>query len=97
MNYLNNSSEVTEARVGAGTEAGIIADTGLGPGIGLRDGAGEVLSELGPLTELGSLASPSSTGSIGGAFRRGKQRRQDPSRAILVDDLIKSVSRSSFK
>ena len=43
MNVLNNSSE--EGGAGAGTGAGFRAGTRLGPGVGLRDGAGEVLPE----------------------------------------------------
>ena len=94
MNFLNNSSEATGAGVGAGTRAGIKAGTRLEPGVGLRDGAGEILLELGPPTEPGSLASSSSTGSIRGGFRRGERRGWDPPGAISVDDLIKLVSRS---
>ena len=97
MNFLNNFSEATGAGVGAETGAGIKARTRSGPGVGLRDGAGEVLPELGPPTEPGSLASSSSTGSIGGGFRRGERRGRDPSGTISVDDLIKSVSKFSSK
>ena len=43
MNCLNNSLE--EIGAGAGTGAEIIAGTSLGPGIGLRDQAGEVVPE----------------------------------------------------
>ena len=65
MNFLNNSSEATRAEIGAE----IKARTRAGPGVGLRDGVGEVSSKLGPPTKPGSLASSSSTGSIGGEFR----------------------------
>ena len=43
MNYLNNLLE--ESGAGVGTGAGIRAGTSSGPGVGLRDGAGEVLPE----------------------------------------------------
>ena len=43
MNCLNNLFE--EGAAGAGTEVGIGARTSLGPGVGLQDGAGEVLPE----------------------------------------------------
>ena len=87
MNFLNNSSEATGAGVGAGIGAGIKAGTRSGPGVGLRDGAGEVLPELGLPTEPGSLASSSSTGSIGEGFRRGERQGRDFPGAISVDDL----------
>ena len=87
MNFLNNSSEVTGAGVGAGIGAGIKAGIRSRPRIGLLDGAGEILLELGPSTEPGSLASSSSTGSIGGGFRQGERREWDPPEAISVDDL----------
>ena len=51
-----------------GTEAGIKAGIRSWPGVRLRDGAGEVLPALGSSTEPESLASSSSTGSIGGGF-----------------------------
>ena len=41
MNCSNNLSE--ESRAGAGTRARIRARTCLGPGVGLKDGAGEIL------------------------------------------------------
>ena len=97
MNFLNNFLEVTRARVGVETGAGIKAGTRLGPGIGLQDGAGEILPELGPPTKPGSLVSSSSTGLIGEWFRQGKRRGRDPPGAISVDDMFKSVSSSSFK
>ena len=68
MNFLNNFSEATGTGVGVGTGAGIKARTRSRPKVGLRDGAGEVLPELRPPTEPGSLASSSSTWSIGGGF-----------------------------
>ena len=43
MNFLNNLSE--ESGAGARTGAGFRAETSSGPGIELRDGAGEVLPE----------------------------------------------------
>ena len=75
MNCLNNSSE--KGGAGAGTEMGteaetrarIRARTSLEPGIGLQDGAGEVLLEWKPPTGPGSLASSSSIGSRGRRFR----------------------------
>ena len=97
MNFLNNSLEVTGAGVGAGTGVGIKARTRSEPGVRLRDGAGEIIPELGPPTEPRSLASVFSTGLIGGEFQQGEQQGRDPPRAILVDDLIKSVSRSFSK
>ena len=45
MNCLNNSSEAGGAGTGAGTGAGFRAGTSSGPGVGLRDKAGEVLPE----------------------------------------------------
>ena len=66
MNFLNNSSKTTGAE--AGTGVGIKAGTRSGPRVELRDGAREVLPELGPPTEPRSLASLFSTGSIEGGF-----------------------------
>ena len=43
MNFLNDSLVATGAGVGAGTGARIKAETRSGPGVGLRDGAGEIL------------------------------------------------------
>ena len=87
MNFLNNSLEATGARVRAGTRAGIKARTRSGSGVRLRDKAGEILPELGPPTESGSLASSSSIGLIGGRFRQGGRRRRDLPGAISVNDL----------
>ena len=70
-----------------GTGAGIEARTRFGPGVGLQDRAGEVLPELKLPTEPGSLASSSSTESIGGVFRQGERRGRDFLGAISVDTL----------
>ena len=85
MNCLNNLLE--EGGAGAGTRAEIRAETSLRPGIGLQDGAGDVLPEKRPSTEPGFLASSSSIRSIERRFQQGKQQEQEPPGAILVDNL----------
>ena len=92
---MNNSSK--EGGAGAGTRVGIKAGTSSRPGVGLQDGAEEVLPEWELSTEPRSLASSSSTGSRKRRFRQGKQQGQESPAAISVDDLIESVSSFSSK
>ena len=88
MNFLNNSLVGAGARFGTGAGAEIKSGSWSGPGVGLRDELGEVLTEWGPPTGPGSLASSSSIGSIRGGFRRGEQQGREPPEAISKIDLI---------
>ena len=87
---------IREGRAGAGTGVEIRVGTSLGPEVGLRDKAVEVLPEWGLLYGPRFLASSSSRGSIKKFWREKRRGRKSPG-AILVDDLIKSVSGSFFK
>ena len=87
MNFLNNSLVAAGAKIRVGTRAGV----------GLRDGAGEVIPEWGPPTGLGSLASSSTTGSVGGRFRQGERPGWDLPGIISVADLIGLMNRSFSK
>ena len=91
---MNNSLE--ESRAGVRTEARIRADSSLKPGVGLQDGAGEVLPEWEPLIEPLFLTSSSCTRSIGKKFPQGEQQGRKPPRAISIDEL-RSVTKFSSK